>query len=421
MVRQIAFAYRDAYAGLSTEVWVLSIALLINRCGSMVLAFLTLYLTQRLGFTMLESGAIFSVYGLGSIAGGYIGGRLVQPLGAVRVQILGLVLSAPLYCLIPTLTTWTSVAIGMCVLSMFVEGVRPANGVAVAQFTDVSLLTRAFGLQRMACNLGMAIGPAVGGILAEIDYAWLFIVDGFSTCVGGLFLLWFFGFRRYAKGDAAAVKQKQAEQKSSTEEGSPLLDRHFLCFLFLMLTVAVVFFQFHTTYPKYLEDEYALTKPQIGLLFSLNTGIIVVFEMLLVNYVSRFSLLRAIGWGCFFSCLGFGMLPASHATWFAVLSMAVITIGEMLMFPLASGFVAERSNGRNQGMYMSWYAMTYSLAAVIAPLIGTALYDFGHNLFWYASLGVGAFTLVGLTCLSRHVDSVSIDARRKHVAVTSDV
>ena len=63
MVRKIALAYRDAYAGLSTEVWVISIALLINRCGSMVAAFLTLYLTQRLGFTMLESGAIFSVYG----------------------------------------------------------------------------------------------------------------------------------------------------------------------------------------------------------------------------------------------------------------------------------------------------------------------------------------------------------------------
>jgi len=168
--------------------------------------------------------------------------------------------------------------------------------------------------------------------------------------------------------DSSAQRQKQAEQKDNSS-GSPLLDRHFLCFLFLMLLVAVVFFQFHTTYPKYLEDEYALTKPQIGLMFSLNTAIIVVFEMLLVNYVSRFSLLR-----------GFGMLPASHATWFAVLSMTVITSGEMFMFPLASGFVAARSNGRNQGMYMSWYAMTYSLAGVVAPLIGTAVYQWGHNL-----------------------------------------
>ena len=367
------------------------------------MAFLTLYLTQSLGFTMLEAGAIFSVYGLGAIAGGYIGGRLVQPLGPVRVQILGLVLAVPIYILIPTLTTWTSVAVGMFILSLFLGATRPANGVAIAQFTDASLQTRAFGLQRMACNLGWA-GPAVGGVLAEIDYAWLFIANGITSGIGGLFLFWFFGFRRYAKGDEAAQKQKQAEQASSSG-GSPLLDRHFLCFLLLMLMMVIVFFQFHTTLPKYLEDEYAFTKPQIGLMFSLNTIIIVVFEMLLLNYVARFSLLRAIGFGCFIVCLGFGMLPASHATWFAVLSMIVITFGEMLMFPLASGFVAARSNGRNQGMYMSWFMMTYSLASVIAPLIGTAAYGFGHNLFWYASLGVGTVALIGFMWLSRRVES----------------
>ncbi len=402
MVRKIALAYRDAYSGLSPEVWMLSIALLINRSGSMVLAFLSLYLTQSLGFTILEAGAIYSIYGLGAIAGSYIGGRLVQTLGAVRVQVLGLVLSVPIYILMPTLTTWTSVATGMFVLSVFVSSVRPANGVAVAQFTETELQTRAFGLQRMAGNLGWAVGPAVGGVLAEIDYAWLFIVDGLTTGVGGLWLLWYFGFGRYAKGDAAAEKQKQAEQQEISE-GSPLQDRYFLYFLFSMLIVAIVFFQFHATYPKYLEDEYALTKPQIGLLFSLNTGIIVLFEMLLVNYVSRFSLLRSVGWGCFLACLGFGILPLGNATWFAVLSMAVITVGEMFMFPLASGFVAKRSSGRNQGMYMSWYVMMYSLAAVIAPLIGTGVYQFGHHLFWHFSLGIGVFALVGLTWLSKRV------------------
>jgi len=286
----------------------------------------------------------------------------------------------------------------------FVDGIRPASGVAIAQFTDPALQTRAYGLQRMAGNLGWSIGPAVGGVLAEIDYAWLFIVDGITTGVGAVFLLWFFGFRRYAKGDAAAQKQKQAEQQGNPG-GSPLSDGHFLCFLFLMLLVALVFFQFHATYPKYLEDEYALTKPQIGLIFSLNTVIIVVFEMLLVNYVSRFSLLRAIGWGCFFACLGFGMLPASHATWFAVVSMLVITAGEMFMFPLASGFVAARSNGRNQGMYMSWYVMMFSLASLIAPLAGTAVYELGHHLFWHASLGVGVFVLVGLMWLAKQVEA----------------
>ncbi len=310
MVRSIYHAYRDAYGGLSPEVWVLAIALFINRCGSMVLAFLTLYLTTQLGFSITEAGAIFSVFGLGSIVGSYLGGKLIKPIGAVRMQIIGLLLSTPMFFLVPVFQTWAGIAGGIFLLSVFSESVRPASNVAFTQFTSPELQTRAFGLQRMSLNLGLSVGPAVGGLLAEVDFVWLFVVDGVTTFLGSMFLLWYFGFRRFAKNNAAAELQKKSEQNQAT--GSPLADLKFVCFLILILLVSLVFFQFHATYPKYLEDHYRLTKPQIGFLFAVNTVIIVVFEMLLVNFVRRFSLLRTVGWGCFFSCVGFGILPAQR-------------------------------------------------------------------------------------------------------------
>lgn len=340
---------------------------------------------------MFESGAIFSVYGLGSISGSYLGGKMVKPVGAVRVQIISLVLSVPLFLLVPVFSSWIGVAASMYFLSVFVESVRPANNVAVTQFTEPALQTRAFGLQRMAVNLGFSVGPAVGGVLAEIDFFWLFVFDGISTGLAGLFLYWFFGFRKYARRSETAKRQKQAEQRHG--DGSPLRDPYFLFFMFTILVVSIVFFQFHATYPMYMSDQYSFSKPQIGLLFSVNTLLIVVFEMLLVNFVRRFSLLRTIGWGCLLSCVGFGILPASQAAWFGVFSMFVITFGEMFMFPLATGFVARQSMGRDQGSYMGWFAMTFSLASVIAPLIGTAIYDFDRDLFWYASLVIGGFSL----------------------------
>ena len=407
MVRSIAQAYREAYGGLSKEVWILSFALFVNRCGSMVLAFLTLYLTEKLGFSILGAGAIFSIYGLGSISGAYLSGRLIKPVGAVRIQIVGLAVAVPLFMIVPLFETFTGVGVAMFVLSLFVESVRPANNVAVTQFTRPELRMRAFGLQRMAVNLGCSVGPAVGGVLAEMNYDLLFIVDGITTGLGSLLLVWFFGFKKYAKSGESAKLQKMAEQDEGV--GSPLLDPKFLFFMFIMLMVSIVFFQFHATYPKYLKDHFSLSKPQIGLLYSINTVIIVIFEMLLVNYVRRFSLLRTIGWGCLLSCIGFGIMPASQAAWFAVFSMIIITIGEMFMFPLATGFVAKRSIGRDQGMYMSWYAMTYSLASVIAPLVGTAIYDFDRHLLWYASIGVGVFAVTGFYWLANHVPLDSSD------------
>ena len=399
MVRSIANAYRDAYGGLPKEVWVLSLALFVNRCGSMVLAFLALYLTNKLGFSMFYSGAIFSVWGLGSMTGSWVGGKLAKPLGAVRTQIIGLILAVPCLLLVPMFDSWWGVALTMYLFSVCSEAVRPANGVAVAQFTPPELQTRAFGLQRMAVNLGFSVGPVIGGLLAHIDYVWLFVADALTTGVGGIVLLVHFGFRKYSKDRAAAAKQKLADENQTSE--SPLKDFQYVTFLLLLLPVSLVFFQFHATYPKYLEENYQLNELMIGLLFSANTLLIVAVEMLLLNWLRRFPLLRVVGWGGFLSCIGFGILPFGSAYWFCMLSMMVITFGEMFMFPVASGYVAKRSAGRDQGMYMSWYSMNFSAAATVAPLIGTVAYDFDPNLIWNLSSVVGVAVLAGFYLLNK--------------------
>lgn len=401
MVRSIAKAYRDAYVGLPREIWILSLALFINRCGAMVLAFLSLYLTNELGFTIRDAGLIFSVWGLGSMVGAFLGGKFVKRVGAIRFQIIGLTLAVPCFLAVPLFSSWWGVALIVFLFSVCSESVRPANNVAVAQFVAPELHTRAFGLQRMAVNLGFSVGPAVGGVLATFDYVWLFMADGITTGFGAAILLWHFGFRKYAKDKSAAERQKSAESDHTSE--SPLRDTHFVLFLFLMLAIALVFFQFHATYPKYLEDHYQLSKPLIGIIFSVNTIIIVVFEMLLLNWVRQFSLLRTIGWGGFFACIGFGMLPFGNTFAFCMLSMGVITFGEMFMFPLGTGFVAKRSMSGNQGMYMSWYAMMFSAAGMLAPFVGTIAYEYDPDMFWILSIAIGIAALLGFYLLERTV------------------
>lgn len=403
MVRSIAQAYRDAYGGLSKEIWILSLALFVNRSGSMVYAFLIIYLTEKLGFSMPQAGLIFSVYGAGSLVGVYLGGLLVKPLGAIRTQIIGMMLAPPLLMVVPLFTEWWAIGISIFFYSMCTESVRPANSVAVSQFASPELMTRAFGLQRMAVNLGFSFGPAIGGFLTIFGYHWLFIADGITTACCGLILFHFFGFRKYAKSESAAEMQKAAEETDT--DGSPLRDRSYIIFLVLMLLTSLVFFQFCATYGKYLKEFYFLEEWQIGTMFSVNTIIIVVFEMLLLEKVRRFSLLRTIGWGCLLSCFGFAMLPLGSTFWFCVFAMCVMTVGEMCMFPLASGFVGQRAVGRDRGMYMSGYSMNYSVAAIIAPLIGTAVYQYNPHMLWYAGFAIGLIVLAGFYRLAQRVES----------------
>jgi MFS family permease len=414
MLRSVIKAYREAYGGLPAEVWALAAAMLINRTGSMVVSFLTLYLTQRLGWSVSAAGSIFSIYGFGSIAGVYLGGRLLGRLGVIKVQILGLLAAGPCYILVPWFDDWYGVAAAVFLMSLFSEMVRPASNVAIALLTPPEKRTQAYGLQRVAINLGFSIGPAIGGLLTLIDYNWLFWVDGCFSMMGGLFLLSYFRGRPEVLSQATKSPQisPPADASGLTGPGetsfakgtaglSPRSDPFFLSFLGLYLLALLVFYQFTVTYPKFMTEHYGLNEPQIGMLYAINTLLIVTLEMLVINYFRKFELLSMIGLGACLACWGFGILPFFASLPIAILAIAVLTFGEMLMMPLATTFVAERSQGKDQGRYMSYYAMTYSLAAITAPFIGANLYEIDRNRIWYFALGIGVVVWTGLICLNK--------------------
>ena len=389
--------YRQAYSGLPREVWILALTLFINRCGSMVLAFLSLFLLEGRGYPEWLTGVAFGVFGLGSIIGAYMGGRMTEWFGAIRVQTVGLFLSVPGFLIVPYCSEFWQILVALFFLSMTSEAVRPANSTAVAQFASEANQTKAFALQRLAVNLGLSIGPAVGGFLAEVNFDLLFIVDGLSTLCGALAFLYFFRMRRFT-----TRAEQSAAEVDSVKHRSPLWDWQFSVLLGLVLLTAICFFQYHVTYPLYMRQDYHLEKWMIGLLFAVNTVMIVIFEMVLVDYAKRWRMLSAIGWGCVLSCLGFGMLPWGVALpWFwlsitfCIFSAIIITIGEMLAMPIATGWVAKRSRGKNQSVYMGWYSMTYSVACMIGPVLGSKIYEFDHDLVWHLTMGIGVIVAIG--------------------------
>ena len=391
---------RRAFSGLPTEIWVISGALFINRFGTMVLPYLTLYLTESHGYSDFQAGLMLSVYGVGSMLGAWLGGKLARPIGPIRLQIILFLLAVPTFLVLPMMETAIGLALALATLSLFSEGVRPANSTAITILAPEGMQLKAFGLQRLALNLGVSFGPAIGGFLAMISFGWLFVVDAATTFLCAMVLLGYFGWRKNASQEKI---DEQLKATNGRELISPLADREFVCFLLLLLVASVVFFQFHVTYPLYLKEHYGLSKPTTGLIYSINTVVIVLFEMLLLEVVRSWPLIRVIGWGTLLSSVGFGMLPFGDSIAYCVLSMLVITLGEMLWMPLATAWVAQRSDRGDRGRYMGWYAMTYSTAAVIAPLIGGGMSDLNPDSFWYLSLAVGVLCLAGFYRLHARV------------------
>ena len=164
-MKQLYLNYINSFKGLSREVWWLALITLVNRAGTMVIPFLSLYLTQSLGFTLENVGSIMTSFGLGSLVGAWIGGKLTDSLGYYKVMLISLITTGILFIGIQFLTGFWAICIGIFILMAFADAFRPAVYVALNAYSKTENKTRSVSLIRLAINLGFSAGPALGGII----------------------------------------------------------------------------------------------------------------------------------------------------------------------------------------------------------------------------------------------------------------
>ncbi|MEM7482510.1 MAG: MFS transporter [Acidobacteriota bacterium] len=393
--------YRDAFRGIPRDVWLFSVVAFVNRVGTMVLPFLVLYLTQERGFSPVLAGAVISLYGVGSVAGTLGGGWLSDRIDPVRLQVLTLTAAAVLFTLLGWLRGPVAIACGTLAVGFAAECFRPANSLAIAQASGPEDKVRSFALRRLALNLGMTFGPAIGGVLAVRNYAWLFPVDGF-TCLMATIPLWLLLRRRADLGNVDPQALPRNEQPSSEEQSpadaavrSPWRDGPFLAVAGLSTLSALLLFQLWAAWPLALHGTYRMAEDQIGLLMAINTLVIVALEMALAQWLKDRAPLRVAAVGALLLGLGVGGILWGSTIGFAVLLVVVWTFGEMLLFPFLEGFVAHRAQGPMAGRFMGIFASSFSVAFVLAPGLGTWIYThWGPAYLWH-----GCSVMAVLLCL----------------------
>jgi MFS family permease len=394
LFKKITGLYRQAYSGLPGRAWVLFTVNLVNSSGSMVLFFLSLYLTRELGLSPARAGTVLSLYGAGSLGGAYLGGWLADRIGSIRVQKISLAL-----CGIQLIALGQVRAVGAIYPLIFffalaAGALYPANATSMSRICPRDLQVKGFALNRLANNLGVTIGPAVGGLLALRDYRLLFWADGLTSLLaaGLLVLMW--------KQSEIGGPDKVVEAGVSDAGRSPWRDGPFLLLMLIFLVWSVVFIQVLVTFPLYLRNVYGLAENRIGQLLAVNTIMIVVLEMILMEKIKRYPLTRMINLSFILLGAGLGLMPLGRGFAFAALTVAVWTFGEMLSMPLVSALIAGRADDATRGRYMGVFSLGFSLAFIIAPAAGTAVYGrFGGDVLWFGCAGVslllaGAFSLL---------------------------
>ena len=394
MFRSVAHAYRDAFSGLPRGPWILAGVCFVHRSGTMVLPFLALYLTSERGFSPREAGLVLTLYGVGSGLGSYFGGGLTDRFGAHRVQAASLLLAGVGLYVLGRLEDPVTIRWAVPLVAIALETFRPANATAFTLQSPPDRWTQAFAVRRLAINLGMTVGPAVGGLLAARDYHLLFVVDGITCWVAATVLL------IADRGGRAAVPRAAAAGAAGADAAparSPWRDGPHLALLGMTFLLNVVFLQVLSTYPLALHDLQRFTEPMIGSVYAINTTIIVLVEMVLVR---RLALARPLGvarWGSLLLCGGFALLPWGDGYAYVAATVVVWTAGEMLTMPFFETVVAGRSEDRSRGRYLGSYNLAHALAFGAAPLMGTLVYErFGSLTLWTACGVTGALVWLGL-------------------------
>ncbi|UQB70617.1 MFS transporter [Epilithonimonas zeae] len=376
----------------------LSIVMLINRSGSMVLPFLGVYMTDHLKFSLENTGIVLSFYGIGSVLGSWLGGFLTDKFGEYYIQSWSLFLSAPIFIIMPFFSSVEMMALLIFLQSTISDTFRPANSVAITKYARPENLTKAFSLNRMAVNLGFSIGPALGGILSGISYNFLFIVNAIGAVIAGIIYVIFFRRRNKIFREKKKLEPIKPVEKAVTK--SPYKDYPFLLYSFLCAVFAVCFFQFFNTIPLFYKDVAKLDQSTIGFILGYSGFIIVLLEMPLVSLAERvLKIPQILSIGIIMSGFSYLLLLFGSNIPLLLLSMSILSIAEIWVLPFMSTVTALRAEKGNKGAYMGLNGIAFSFSFIFTPFLGT--YVVSH--FGFDSLWVGSFTVLALSAILIYV------------------
>ena len=372
--------------GLPKDVWVLSAATLINRAGTMALPFLALYLMKQLGLGAAQAGQGFVVYGLGAMIAAPLGGWLADRLGPLTVMRTSLLLSGLLMLALPLVKSAHSFFLLIGLWALVSEGYRPASMSILTDLAPPELRKAVFSLNRLAINLGMSVGPALGGFIATRSYHGLFWVDGATTLAAWVVM-------------AAMVRHSHHAHAEGPRPGllSALRDPVLGYFLLAIIPVVIVFFQHEGPMPIYLVRDLHLNERFYGSLFTINTLLIVALEVRLNLATSHWPHRRTLMLGSLLYAIGFGAMAVAHTKGAIIATVVVWTFGEMILFPAMADYVASISPPDRRGAYMGLYTLTFSVAFSLGPWLGTWMLDaWGGWILWPVMGLLGLVSAVAL-------------------------
>lgn len=389
------------YLNLPRAVYVLCLGTFINRAGTLVLPFLTIYLGDQRGLGRQFATQAMGLYGAGAIVGSLAGGYLADRWGRRTVMLGALLGGAGLILLFGTLTSRWSILVTLLAFSTVAEMYRPAASAMISDLVGPERRPQAFGLMYVAINLGFSVGPVVAGYLAEEhSFSWLFVGDAVTTSVFAGIIL--FAIRETAPRDEivapAGVGAGSAARVDAAASIGPARleairymtrDTALVVFCSSLFCFALIFGQSMSTLPLHMRD-LGIGSRGYGKIIALNGLLITVGQLPLTALLSRFNRAGVLAMGAAVTGVGFGLTHLAAVPWHFAMTVAVWTLGEMMQAPFVQSVVGDLAPTHLRARYFGVSSMAFSAGFMFGPpLGGMVLEHLGSKTLWLSCVVAG--------------------------------
>jgi MFS family permease len=391
-IRQTVSAYPGQFW------WLFAGSLLSSLGGSIIWPFMTIYVRRTLDVPMTTVALTLTVNTLAGIAATSVAGPAIDRLGRKSAMILGL--AGPGVALIGlglarTLPAWMALMAVMGGLSPLYNVGRDAM---VADLMEPERRAGAYALMRMIQNLGISVGPAVGGFITAVSYALAFNISAGSHLAFSVFILLFIV-------ETVSLARPSGDKQAGQAEGGygPVLrDRPFVAIVVIMMLSQMAYTIFMVLLPVYMVDNFDLVEKDFGFILAVNAAMVVAFQYPVTRVTERYPPLPVIAVGSVLYALGAGsVVLASNFTTFLV-SMIVLTIGELINIPTATALVANMAPPDMRARYMGLSSLGWAAALGFGPVLGGFLNDrISPVAMWYGGLVLGLVAALGFVVVAR--------------------
>jgi len=358
-------------------VWTLLTGTIFTRAASsMALPFLALYLSGSQQVNPVLVGITIGLSPLSSTLGGFLGGYLSDRIGRKKVMLTAIAIWSFVYFAFAladhiVLFMILNVFNGLC-RSFF----EPSSQAMMGDLTEARLRKRVFSLRYTAINVGAAVGPLLGVYIASFSSSLPFLITGIMYFLYGIGLLLM--LNRFPTAQITPEKKLNLSETMSVV----LRDRILLLFVIGGILVNLGYSQIDSTLPQYLQSSFDEGVILFSRLISLNAIMVIILQYPLSVLSEKWSVMNTIMVGCTLFAIGFaGFGLASTTLWFIV-SMVVVTIGEIFVFPSTSVFIDMIAPEGRRGTYFG-AAQFRSIGNFTGPIFGGWLLmeTDGHWLF----------------------------------------